>query len=92
MGAKRGTQQTLHLNIFGVHTYISYKSYTHSVTKIDKKSCSAKNNENVPILGAIFVSISSWHSGHTILMGYSPKLTTICCEDCISWVIALDGD
>jgi len=59
---------------------------------MEKRSNNAKTQENVPILDASFVSISSWHFGHTSLIGYSPRLTTICCDEILSMVVTLDGD
>jgi len=54
----------------------------------------SKTNIHVyePILAVVLVFISSWHSGHTILIGYSPKVTVTCFDDSAFVVMTLDGD
>ena len=49
----------------------------HKITYGHKNNVKNNTITNVhvkdPILKVVFVTISSWHSGHTTLTGYSPK-------------------
>ena len=65
---------------------------TYSVNQHVQNSAITKINVNEPILNVVFVSISSLHLGHTILMGYSPKKMVFSCLDSSSLVETLDDD